>query len=121
MNALNIGDELELTFNLTINGVALDYTDIISGDGRPEMLKDGVVETDQVWNELHPRTGIGYSQDKKTIYQCVVDGRGASRGATTLELAQLMKASGAYTAVNLDGGGSSCSLVERHGTTKQNQ
>lgn len=108
VNALNIGDELELTFNLTINGVALDYTDIISGDGRPEMLKDGVVETDQVWNELHPRTGIGYSQDKKTIYQCVVDGRGASRGATTLELAQLMKASGAYTAVNLDGGGSSC-------------
>src|SRR5574344_1600846 len=119
IDSLKVNDELDLTFGVSIDSESLDYTNIISGDPRAEMLKNGIVETSDVWNELHPRTGIGFSQDKKTIYQCVVDGRGASRGATTLELAQLMRASGAYTAINLDGGGSSCLYL--HGKGPQNK
>jgi len=45
----------------------------------------------------------------------VVDGRGASVGVTTKQLAEIMKSAGAYTAFNMDGGGSSCMYVKEFG------
>ena len=55
-----------------------------------------------------PRTGIGLSQDRRTLVLAVVDGRqsGFSNGMTTAELAAAMKAEGAWDAVNMDSGGS---------------
>ena len=60
-----------------------------------------------------PRTCIGISEDGKTVYILVVDGRRYeySYGMTLSELALCMKAIGAYTAINLDGGGSSTFYV----------
>ena len=60
-----------------------------------------------------PRTCIGISEDGKTVYILVVDGRRYeySYGMTLTELALCMKAIGAYTAINLDGGGSSTFYV----------
>lgn len=115
LNTLAVNDEVEITLNLVLDGQTASYTEVVGGDNRNAMLKDGVVETNQVWAELHPRTGIGYSQDKKTIIYCVVDGRGASAGVTTKQLAELMKNAGAYTAFNMDGGGSSCMYVKDFG------
>lgn len=115
LNTLAVNDEVEITLNLILDGQTSSYTEVVGGDNRIAMLKDGVVETNQVWAELHPRTGIGYSQDKKTIIYCVVDGRGASVGVTTKQLAELMKSAGAYTAFNMDGGGSSCMYVKDFG------
>lgn len=115
LNLLSVNDEVEIALNLNMEGLTSSFTEVIGGDNRNPMLKDGVVETAQVWDELHPRTGIGYSQDKKTIYYCVVDGRGASAGVTTKQLAQIMKSAGAHTAFNMDGGGSSSLYVKDFG------
>lgn len=56
----------------------------------------------------HPRTAVGLSWDRQTLILAVVDGRSSSSiGMTCTELAELMDEMGAYTALNLDGGGSS--------------
>ncbi len=122
LDALSVGDEVIITLNLTINNsIASSFTDVIGGDPRQSMLLEGVPNTTEVWNELHPRTGFGYSQDKKTIYHCVVDGRSSiSAGATTKELAEIMLWAGAYTALNLDGGGSSCLFLKDFGPMNKN-
>jgi exopolysaccharide biosynthesis protein len=61
----------------------------------------------------HPRTAVGLSQDGKTMYIVVTDGRREGvPGLTLPELAQFMDELGACTAMNLDGGGSSAMWVE---------
>lgn len=115
LNKLAVNDEIELNIQLSLDGVKSSYTQVVGGDNRNVMLKNGIVETAQVWDELHPRTAIGFSQDQKYIIYCVVDGRGASAGVTTKQLAQLMQSAGAYTAFNMDGGGSSALYVKEFG------
>ena len=117
MDALETGAELTLALSMTVDGVAAAYTDALGGDPRALMLKGGVVESniDNIWNELHPRTGFGYTQSGDTAVFCVVDGRGMSAGCTTKVLAELMQRAGAYTAINWDGGGSSCMYVKEFG------
>lgn len=57
-------------------------------------------------NQLADRTSVGFLPDGKIIL-CVVDGRiDTSKGATTLEMAAIMKGLGCEGALNLDGGGS---------------
>lgn len=58
--------------------------------------------------ELHPRTGLGLSEDKNRLYLLVVDGRRhASQGASTREVGQWLLYFGAHNGLNMDGGGSS--------------
>lgn len=61
-----------------------------------------------------PRSAVGLDKKGKTLILVVVDGRqpGYSEGMTLDELAALLTANGAQTAMNLDGGGSS-TLVMR--------
>ncbi|AWV89074.1 phosphodiester glycosidase family protein [Bradymonas sediminis] len=67
-------------------------------------------------SQRHPRTAMGISADKRTLYMAVVDGRStSSRGMTCVELANVMKGLGAHSAVNLDGGGSSAMWVRGSG------
>ena len=67
-----------------------------------EMWKSDIFGVDQ----LHDRTAVGYLEDGRIIL-LVVDGRIAtSKGATTLEMAAIMKGLGCVGALNLDGGGS---------------
>ena len=116
LDNLSLNDTVEISIGLKLNNeIIAPFTEMIGGDNRKEMLKDGVIETSEVWNELHPRTAIGYSQNKDTVIFCVVDGRGVSAGVTTKQLAILMKSAGAYSAINLDGGGSSCMYVKYFG------
>jgi hypothetical protein len=60
----------------------------------------------------HPRTAIGIKEDG-SVFFVALDGRqvGYSSGATNHELADLMIELGAYTAYNLDGGGSTQMVV----------
>ncbi|HEX2534675.1 MAG TPA: phosphodiester glycosidase family protein [Chitinophagaceae bacterium] len=62
--------------------------------------------------DKHPRTAIGYTADGRLII-LVVQGRmpGKAEGASLPALAGLMKSLGCVEALNLDGGGSSCLLV----------
>ncbi len=57
--------------------------------------------------ETHPRTGIGLSRDSRYVLFMVIDGRRhASQGATTREVGEWLLHFGAYTGLNMDGGGS---------------
>ena len=68
----------------------------------------------------HPRTGVGYSADEAYVYFTVVEGRNPtqanptiSAGVSTKELAQVMQYFGAAHAINLDGGGSTCLVIDK--------
>lgn len=62
--------------------------------------------------DKHPRSAMGYTADGKLILM-VVEGRnpGIAEGATLEQLASMLQEIGCYEALNVDGGGSSCLLV----------
>lgn len=62
--------------------------------------------------DKHPRTAMGYTADGKLIF-LVIEGRfpGKSEGASLIEEATILRDLGSVEALNLDGGGSSCLLV----------
>jgi len=62
-------------------------------------------------NDKHPRTAMGYTKDGKLII-LVIQGRSeAGSGASLVQEAKILKDLGCWEALNLDGGGSSCMLV----------
>lgn len=69
-------------------------------------------------HDKHPRTAMGYTADGKLIIM-VVEGRNKNAsGATLLQLAALLQEVGCVEALNLDGGGSSCLLINGQETIK---
>lgn len=89
--------------------------------GGPVLLQDGEIKitnneelkfAGRAIDDKHPRTGMGYIKKNKLII-LVIEGRnkGVAEGATLLQEAQLLKDLGCWEALNLDGGGSSCMLV----------
>lgn len=62
--------------------------------------------------DLHPRTAMGYTRDGKLIV-LAVEGRNKdiAEGASLVDLATILKNLGCVEALNLDGGGSSCLLI----------
>ncbi|MCX8036210.1 MAG: phosphodiester glycosidase family protein [Candidatus Sumerlaeia bacterium] len=76
------------------------------------LLKDGRNVAAQ--DVRHPRTAAGISRNGRFLFLVVLDGRqkGYSEGATTTEMAQWMRAFGAWDALNLDGGGSTTMVVK---------
>jgi hypothetical protein len=70
-------------------------------------------------DDKHPRTAMGYTKDNKLIV-LVIQGRfpGIAEGATLTQQAQIFKDLGCWEALNLDGGGSSCMLVNGKETIK---
>lgn len=110
IQSLSDGDEVEVYLPMKFDGEEVLVDNLVTGN--PKILGGGAVldtegeRADAV--EWHPRTSIGYSQDKKKLIMLVCDGRtSVSRGVRTRELADLMRYAGAYEALNLDGGGSS--------------
>jgi hypothetical protein len=68
----------------------------------------------------HPRTAVGFSRDRRTLWMVVVDGRSTlSAGMTCRELALLMEELGCWEALNLDGGGSSALVVAGRGAVNR--
>jgi exopolysaccharide biosynthesis protein len=70
-------------------------------------------------SDQHPRTLMGHTKDHKLIVM-VIEGRnpGVAAGATLQQAAQLMVDLGCVEALNLDGGGSSCMLINGKETIK---
>lgn len=79
----------------------------ISGLG--VLLKDGELTDYAIDGDKHPRTIIGLSEDGLTMIWIVIDGRQPlySDGASLEQCAEIALSSGAFQAVNMDGGGSS--------------
>ncbi|GMV38717.1 MAG: hypothetical protein AMXMBFR64_04330 [Myxococcales bacterium] len=92
-------------------------TEVVSG--RPLIVKDGAVPAINCTShycELHPRTAVGLSKDRRTLYLVVVDGRTTkSIGVTCKKLGAILVDLGAHVGLNLDGGGSSAMWVAKSG------
>lgn len=88
--------------------------------GGPVLLQNGKIHItnreEQMFinglNDKHPRTAMGYTKNGKLII-LVIQGRfpGIAEGATLDQEAQILKNLGCTEALNLDGGGSSCMLL----------
>jgi len=70
-------------------------------------------------NDRHPRTAMGYTSDGFLIVMSI-QGRfpGLAEGATLVQEAEMLRSLGCVEALNLDGGGSSCMLVNGRETIK---
>lgn len=115
---IKVGDTLKIFYNFSPN--IKNIKSLIGG--WPVLLKDGMnlirrnqtIEgiTEKFSETRHPRSGIGFSSDKRTLYLITVDGRQpASRGMTLLEFANFMITEGVHNALNLDGGGSTTLII----------
>jgi len=96
--------------------------------GGPVLLQNGDIKitnneelkfAGKAINDRHPRTAMGYTGDNKLVI-LVIEGRnpGKAEGATLIQQAQIFKDLGCREALNLDGGGSSCMLVNGKETIK---
>ncbi len=94
------------TARIAVTTAETDIDDVqVAVSGFGFCLREGVPQPSG--EDLHPRTGIGLSEDGRYLFVIVIDGRRVSRqGATVHELGQWMKRCGAYDAINMDGGGS---------------
>ena len=115
LDAINVGDEVTVDMTLLFDNQEVDVAQCIGGDTYALIVNNGQVEQSNYWNENHPRTAFGTSEDGTIQYFLVVDGRGASTGCTTKILGEIIHYYGAYKAVNWDGGGSSCLYVRNLG------
>jgi hypothetical protein len=96
--------------------------------GGPVLLQNGEVLitnnqelkfTGKAINDKHPRTAMGYTGDGKLIF-LVIEGRfpNKAEGATLTQVANMLKDIGCVEGLNLDGGGSSCLLINGKETIK---
>ena len=95
--------------------------------GGPVLIHNGSIQVtnkqEQIFvngeNDKHPRTAMGYTQHGKLII-LVIQGRspGKAEGATLMQEAKILHDLGCYEALNLDGGGSSCMVVNGKETIK---
>lgn len=104
-NNFNVGDEIKFDYYIT--------PDISSADaafgGGAMLVREGKA-VDSYSHEVagnNPRSAIGIDKEGKTLYLVAVNGRQEeSLGMRMSALADLMVSLGCYTAINLDGGGS---------------
>lgn len=96
--------------------------------GGPVLIQNGQIQitndkemkfAGKAIDDKHPRTAMGYTAKNKLII-LVVQGRfpGIAEGATLKQMAKILKDIGCIEALNLDGGGSSCMLVNGKETIK---
>ena len=110
VGALKAGDEVTINSVVTIDGTQIVPQQLVSGN--PRTVGDGqTLDTESERGDAssyHPRTGIGYGDNKSKVIMMVVDGRSAiSNGVRTSQLGEIMRYAGASDAINIDGGGSS--------------
>lgn len=103
-----------------------DATQVICGrdflvrEGKAQFSDENVAYKPGEFRNINPRTAVGIDKKGKKLILLVVDGRSElSRGMTYGQLAAEMMQAGAYTAINLDGGGSSTLVLRQaDGTLK---
>jgi hypothetical protein len=107
----------------------LNKTTVLNGIGGVGVLIHGGIIFNTYKNEMldvsadssQPRTAIAYDATNKRLMFFVCEGRQMTAGVhglTTAQEATILKALGCTEALNLDGGGSSCMLVNGKSTIK---
>jgi hypothetical protein len=90
--------------------------------GKNMLIRNGslIGDSPSYYDQRHPRTAVGLDATGHVLILVVVDGRqpGYSVGASMSELADIMLFYGSFTALNLDGGGSSTLVIEQNGGPK---
>ena len=120
--ALADGDTVRVVLRARTLGAVVRSPSLLIG-GWPRILRGGVnVGANSASDEAtisrnaevrHPRSAVGFSRDSATLFLVTVDGRQASSaGMTVAELGDLMRAEGAWDALNFDGGGSTTLVVQ---------
>lgn len=114
-NSYKVGSKVEL--NIEVDFDIEKVKTAVSGGTL--LVKNGTVATfTHNISGSNPRTAIGVSKDGETLYLITVDGRQAtSIGVSQTELAEILIEKGIYTAMNLDGGGSTTMVVKELGDT----
>jgi hypothetical protein len=105
-----------------------DGTAVNGIGGVSVLIHDGVIRNtwadellDVSADSAQPRTAVGYDANNMRLYFFVCEGRGMTEnvpGLTTAQVAEILKSAGCTEALNLDGGGSSCMLVNGKETIK---
>jgi exopolysaccharide biosynthesis protein/3',5'-cyclic AMP phosphodiesterase CpdA len=121
LKALKPGDAVSIDYHAR---TADDQKIHAAINGRQLLVVDGVAQKASQGNNVPaaPRTALGFSQDGRKMFLLSADGRQSAfaEGLGLDELANMMVEMGAYTAVNLDGGGSTTIVArEPGGTTAQ--
>lgn len=98
-----------------------DLGDVYTAVSGTEIVRDGKsIGQSSILNKAavgNPRTLVGLSRDARYLYMVVVDGRqpGYSIGTTNTESATILLAIGAWSGLNLDGGGSTTMVMDKKG------
>ncbi len=112
LTSMKVGDELTINLGVDLRnqpGLLKNFKEVMGGSDNIIMQNGQLVDA---WDERHPRTCIGFNADSTKVYFVVIDGRStSSTGVTLSEAAGVFLGLGAVNAVNLDGGGSSCMVV----------
>jgi hypothetical protein len=95
--------------------------------GGPALIQNGQIKitnneermfAGKAINDKHPRTAMGYTKDGKLVILAIQCRSESSGGATLVQEAQILKDLDCAEALNLDGGGSSCLLINGKETIK---
>jgi exopolysaccharide biosynthesis protein len=118
LRTLEPGDQVSIDYQAR---TAEDQKIHAAINGRQLLVVDGVVQKASQGNNVPaaPRTAIGFSQDGRKMFLLTADGRqpAFADGLGLDELANMMVELGAYTALNLDGGGSTTIVAREPGST----
>lgn len=116
LSGLKIGDTLSVNMSVKTqtDNQQPKVNEMITGNAL--VMKNGVLtnrNTNEAYNsQLYPRTGIGTSQDGKSLYLIVIDKKGTSVGANTETMCGILKAFGASDVTTMDGGGSAQMMLD---------
>ncbi len=121
---LKDGEEFTVTADLPeVKGVVRSAC-----GGGPKLVEAGKPDVQNVQEGIgssfttarHPRTAIGFTKDQKNVFLVTVDGRqpNVSVGVSLQELAEFMATLGCWSAMNLDGGGSTTMVVDNEVVNK---
>ncbi|MEU0298154.1 phosphodiester glycosidase family protein [Streptomyces sp. NPDC006175] len=116
LTALRPGDPAGIAYRARTDSGAVPRTAV---GGRELLVVDGEAQNHdgEGNNTAAPRTAVGFSEDGRTMQVITVDGRQTDSGGVTLtELGEMMRRAGSYSALNLDGGGSSTLLAREPGS-----
>lgn len=116
LDNFNVGDSV--SFNLSsmpdVNNIKFAI-----GGGSIVLNNGQITATDIISKGNQPRTGIGVNKDNTEAILITIDGRNTSfTGVTQEMLGATLRDLGAYTGMNLDGGGSTTMAVKPKGEEK---
>lgn len=112
LQGLTVGEEctISISNSMPAQSSVTNIKEALGGSGH-FIIQDGEVVISGN-PDIHPRTFMGISQDRKTVYSVVVDGRWTgSAGVSLDDEGRILKWLGAWDGINLDGGGSSGMVV----------